>query len=496
MLNYLFSRAYFNIYDNNNPRNIKTSEYYVGAFGTMFLPYFAEMRKKIYPSTFTKRLSFENDLINIFGVVYNNTVKIFDIFINYELFYKWYTYFSKFGFTSSQILKIVHSQKSREIISYIKKRSENIHDNQIIGFVGVLISLKIVQKLYSFYNYIKSDKLKQAAPEDSIKKYIDVRHNKFKNSFFDNNKNFSVNIEKVFYNAKELKEALSYENNPIEKIWKSRIMIDYTPRGNIIMYYDAYKNGFAYYSDQNVVSYPILNAAAMKYVLNHSCRDFYMDENYLPSDKLTPLIKVFYKSEEKQKDKETPKDETTNQDKLQSNNKNIKQINIKDGPFAKLKNYRLDDSNILKPIQQNKNKNFSYTFTNIILYIKYKVFSLFYYKKNTQDGNKLQQKMQEQNSQEQKPVEKMINKFIYLGKTHNFNILQKVNTIDVSLSNRPTKYDGLFGSNITRQNSDSVIKIPKPVIQKTSGSAVTRNPNSFISWRDYKQKLNDGSNMI
>jgi hypothetical protein len=78
-------------------------------------------------------------------------------------------------------------------------------------------------------------------------------------------------------------------NTNIEKTWKSRIQITYTPRGNIIMFYDAYKLGFSYYCDQNVVSYDILNAVAMKYVMLYNCAHFFIDELVLPEEIETPL---------------------------------------------------------------------------------------------------------------------------------------------------------------------------------------------------------------
>jgi len=78
-------------------------------------------------------------------------------------------------------------------------------------------------------------------------------------------------------------------NTNIEKTWKSRIQITSTPRGNIIMFYDAYKLGFSYYCDQNVVSYDILNAVAMKYVMLYNCAHFFIDEVVLPDNIDCPL---------------------------------------------------------------------------------------------------------------------------------------------------------------------------------------------------------------
>ena len=76
------------------------------------------------------------------------------------------------------------------------------------------------------------------------------------------NENKNANINAVFYNKKEYKQVIKEENNDLEKKWKSIILYKNTPRGNILMYYDAFKLGFVYTCDTSV-SYDILNALAM-----------------------------------------------------------------------------------------------------------------------------------------------------------------------------------------------------------------------------------------
>jgi hypothetical protein len=73
-------------------------------------------------------------------------------------------------------------------------------------------------------------------------------------------------------------------NTDLEKKWKSNLLLETTPRGNIIMYYDAYKMGFAYFSDQKGISYDILNACAMKYVEIFRCCDLFVDEAIIQSN--------------------------------------------------------------------------------------------------------------------------------------------------------------------------------------------------------------------
>jgi hypothetical protein len=81
----------------------------------------------------------------------------------------------------------------------------------------------------------------------------------------------------------QLSELLKDQNNELEKKWRTRILIENTPRGNVIMFYDLYKQGFSYYCDQAIMPYDIMNAVAMKYVLTFHCRDFFVDSSISPS---------------------------------------------------------------------------------------------------------------------------------------------------------------------------------------------------------------------
>ena len=130
-------------------------------------------------------------------------------------------------------------------------------------------------------------------------------------------KNYNENIDAVFYSKSQWTELLKDENNYLEKKWRTKLLIENTPRGNIIMYYDAYKLGFAYYSDQTV-PYPVLNAVAMKYVLTFFCRDFFMDEIVLPETNLSGIT-TKHKEEadaEREEKKHAESTTTTNPGKL------------------------------------------------------------------------------------------------------------------------------------------------------------------------------------
>lgn len=124
------------------------------------------------------------------------------------------------------------------------------------------------------------------------------------------------NIDNVFYNETELKKELEEPDNELEVKWKRRHINVSTPRGNVIMYYDAFKMGFAYYSDQ-FMPYKLLNAVAMKYVIMYRCRDFFLDENVVSDNHRSKLLADIKTN--------TPTEE------------GVPNVIGKDAPFAKLK---------------------------------------------------------------------------------------------------------------------------------------------------------------
>jgi hypothetical protein len=121
------------------------------------------------------------------------------------------------------------------------------------------------------------------------KAYEEKQLAKFLKSYDVSGVDFSENIEPAFYDLSQLSAILSEENNVLESKWKTRILSEYTPRGNILMYYDPFRSAFVYHSDQNSMPYRIINAAVMKYVITFRCRDFFMDEHIVPSDKVSRL---------------------------------------------------------------------------------------------------------------------------------------------------------------------------------------------------------------
>ena len=108
------------------------------------------------------------------------------------------------------------------------------------------------------------------------------------------------NIVPELYNYETL-EKMQLESEE-ENIWKQRILMQNTPHGNLVMFYDLYRQAFAYYADSHI-SYAVLNQCAMKYVRIYFCRDFFVDTTVLPTSFVNPFSKMKEEDEVRQKEK-------------------------------------------------------------------------------------------------------------------------------------------------------------------------------------------------
>jgi hypothetical protein len=201
---------------------------------------------------------------------------------------------------------------------------------------------------------------------------IDKNEERNKTKFMKNIDNKSESIDPICYDRPLYKKLMEEPNNYLEKQWKTRILYENTPRGNIIMYYDVYKEGFAYYCDQTGISYRVLNMVAMKYTTVFRCQDFFVDNLLIPDNK-SPMIG--YIQDELEIEEEN-KRKVTN--KLLQHNRNDQ--TEKNSPFAKLQNYSTNPPN----------------------------------KQVSQTPVKTQEK------------EKISNKFMYMGKCSNFSMIQRI----------------------------------------------------------------------
>lgn len=157
--------------------------------------------------------------------------------------------------------------------------------NMIVGvglFVGTI----------SLYFYSRSTLIVRLNEPSKVEKYNARELSQFQKLFENdtNNSNIHLDVEKWMESADE------------EMLWKQRILLEHTPYGNIIMYYDFYRQAFAYFSDTHL-SYSTLNTCAMKYVRIFYCRDFFVDTVMLPTSFVNPLNHMKEEAEKREKEK-------------------------------------------------------------------------------------------------------------------------------------------------------------------------------------------------
>ena len=153
--------------------------------------------------------------------------------------------------------------------------------------------------------------------------YIQANTSRFLRTYQTNKSSgLNSNMTEEFYSKDAYQSIIKTENNRLEVEWKRRLMFEYTPRGNVIMYYDPYKLAFAYYCDTSSMPYNLLNAIAMKYVLSFHCMHLFVDNEVTPADGASPLIASLLT--------DTPLEKSKKKD-------NIGGIDMKNAPFAKFK---------------------------------------------------------------------------------------------------------------------------------------------------------------
>lgn len=215
-----------------------------------------------------------------------------------------------------RILLINMFQLSR-VFSYLKKQQKTLLFFSLVS-IGYPVSKFIFTRVHTYL-------FPPEKPKTDIERYIEQQLDKL-NHFLEkcsSKQERNTNISEEFYNKKKLSVALEEANNQLEKTWKTRMLFENTPRGNIVMYYDPYKMGFAYYSDNTGIPYNMLNAVAMKYVRMFRCHDFFFDNQDIKEE--SPLIKIH--SEEDKKD-------MSEEEKKESDEFKAK---LKNAPFLKRK---------------------------------------------------------------------------------------------------------------------------------------------------------------
>jgi hypothetical protein len=271
-------------------------------------------------------------------------------------------------------------------------------------YIIFVVSRVYVYKTYRFFVPAIAAPPPKPPPnyEEIYKKYISIYATP------DKCPDANINIDINLYDYEKRKEIFKEEKNECEEHWKRKLMYEFTPRGNVIVYYNPYKHAFMYYSDENSIPYNIMQYVAKKYAVMFRCRNFFIDPDMFPNN---PILEVMKKEEESLKVKSKKVNDITKLiDKdLNMNNKDI---------FATLKDY--------KPALASANGKPSASTTDKPL------------------TNKLiSDKFASGSNEAKAPVKnKFSNIFVRLGKTCEFNIIQKPPDKNIAIVNSI-----LFGEN-------------------------------------------------
>ena len=193
----------------------------------------------------------------------------------------------------------------------------------IIGKLILNYIFFIIQYLRSFNNIVVKPIVipyVETQYENSCKKYAEFYG---KESADENS-----NIDPVLYDFDKRKEIFASADNEMEKQWKSRILNENTPRGNVMMYFNPYLLSYHYYSDEQIIPYKILQQVATRYVVTFRCKDFFIDVEKRPGNK---ILEVLQKEEDSLKSKKMKVNDITKCVNIQSDSKDV---------FAALKDYR------------------------------------------------------------------------------------------------------------------------------------------------------------
>ena len=180
----------------------------------------------------------------------------------------------------------LHLQQAKTAVEVIKRNK--LFEGQSSSLIRQQPKLTTTKKiiyflLYYIYlaiRYIFPKKIKTVAAFCAIEqKYTDAKKKEFQlfSTYIDRNQN----IDSAYYNKENTPLLYSKNETSADKIWRTKMLIENTTRGNIGIYYMPSKQGFAYYSNQNGIPYQLLNAVAMKYVKTFRCFDFFADEQEL-----------------------------------------------------------------------------------------------------------------------------------------------------------------------------------------------------------------------
>lgn len=194
-----------------------------------------------------------------------------------------------------------------------------------------IIAQLILNYIYFIVQYIRTFNApppKKLATIPYVETQYDKSCKKYANLYGKETNDENSNIDPVLYDFVKRKEVFASADNDFEKQWKSRILMENTPRGNVMMYFNPYLLSYHYYSDEQIIPYKILEQVATKYVVMYRCKDFFIDVEKRPGNK---ILEVLQKEEDSLKSKKMKVNDITKCVNIHSESKDV---------FAALKDYR------------------------------------------------------------------------------------------------------------------------------------------------------------
>ena len=110
--------------------------------------------------------------------------------------------------------------------------------------------------------------------------YLEARLRKFDEFVRARDPRHSQNISsRIYVSAAAAAEATvnPVDDRRLREQWQRSLLLESTPRGTVVMFFDLFHFGFAYYSDSTQTP-TLLTAVARKYVMTFFCLDFYLED--------------------------------------------------------------------------------------------------------------------------------------------------------------------------------------------------------------------------
>ena len=275
---------------------------------------------------------------------------------------------------SQKFLELIENEKTK-IVNSIRDINDNINE----------LNIKL--------NNLNDMKVKEINDDETLLKKIkesitnDLKINNLKLFELQNNKIDEETIKK---------QAREFVIDEQLKKFKNCFIIESTPLGSVLMFYNHNKLAFEYYSDLTI-PYRFLETVARKYVLTYKYRPLYID--------MEEELKEYERKLKEQQDAVKEKEDMRLNDTNESNEEHKDEKSNKKNVFAKFKSYNKEAGtgrvNTAPVTKNNIPQNMMST-------------KLIDTKKN---GNGKPEKML---------LKERSNRYSYQGKFSNFNILQKI----------------------------------------------------------------------